>query len=240
MSDSGAEPKVIEARGITKAYGPPSAQTKVLDGVDLTVLRREIVALQGPSGSGKSTLLNIVGCLDRPTSGVCLLGGQDVSQLGREAQAWVRLHYIGFVFQSFHLVAYASALENVAMPLYYAGVARAERERLALSLLERMGLEDRASHRPAQLSGGQKQRVAIARGLACRPKLLLADEPTGALDTRAGAEILRLLIELRASESLTILIVTHDPTVAKKADRRVVMRDGRVVEMEGAHDEDAG
>jgi len=226
---------VIEARDLAKVYGQPPAQTTVLDGVDLLVRRGEIVAIEGASGSGKSTLLNILGCLDRPTRGTCLLGGSDVSTLGREAQAWVRRHYIGFVFQSFHLIAHASALENAAMPLYYAGVRRAERERIAHALLARMGLADHVGYRPAQLSGGQKQRVAIARGLACGPKVLLADEPTGALDSQSGAEILRLLVELRAADDLTIVLVTHDPAIARRADRRVLMRDGRIVQKDTDH-----
>lgn len=234
MNDASTEPPVIEARGIAKSYGLPPAQTLVLHAVDLVVERGEIVALLGPSGSGKSTLLNILGCLDRPTRGKCWLGGADVSSLGRRAQAWVRLHYIGFVFQSFHLISHATALENVALPLFYSGVPRAEREAAAMALLERMGIADRATYRPAQLSGGQKQRVAIARGLACRPKLLLADEPTGALDTRTGEEILRLLLDLRESEDLAIVLVTHDESIAEHADRRVYLRDGRI-EQESTH-----
>jgi ABC-type lipoprotein export system ATPase subunit len=223
------EPSIIEACGITKSYGRPPAQLKVLQGVDIVVRPREIVALQGRSGSGKSTLLNILGCLDRADGGTYRLGGRDVSALGREAQAWVRLHYIGFVFQSFHLIARSTALENVEMPLFYAGVDPIERRRTARALLDRMRLGERTHHLPSELSGGQKQRVAIARALACGPKLLLADEPTGALDTRGGAEILELLRELRETDGLTVVVVTHDDTVAKTADRRVRLRDGRMV-----------
>lgn len=230
MNGLSMEPPVIEARGIAKSYGVFPAETLVLEAVDLVVRRGEIVALLGPSGSGKSTLLNIIGCLDRPTSGTCLLGGSDVSLLGRRAQAWVRLHYVGFVFQSFHLIAHASALENVALPLFYAGVPREERENTAMALLQRMGIPDRAKYRPSQLSGGQKQRVAIARGLACRPKLLLADEPTGALDTRTGEEILQLLLDLRETDDLAIVLVTHDEHIAQHADRRVYLRDGRIAQ----------
>lgn len=230
-ADTG-EPPIIEARGLVKTYGRPPARVAVLAGVDLTIGRGEIVALEGRSGSGKSTLLNILGCLDRPDSGSYRLGGSDVSKLGRNEQAWVRLHYIGFVFQSFHLIPRATALENVALPLYYAGVSRAAREDAARRLLSRVGLEDRVLHRPSELSGGQKQRVALARALACGPKLLLADEPTGALDTHAGADILTLLGELRNSEDLTIAVVTHDPAVAATADRRVHLRDGRIIEEE--------
>ncbi len=223
------EPAIIEAHAITKSYGRPPAQLKVLEGVDITVRPREIVALQGRSGSGKSTLLNILGCLDRADGGTYHLGGRDVSSLGREAQAWVRLHYIGFVFQSFHLIARSTALENVEMPLFYAGVAQKERRDIARALLERMRLGERTQHLPSELSGGQRQRVAIARALACGPKLLLADEPTGALDTRGGAEILELLRELRETDGLTVVVVTHDDTVARTADRRVRLRDGRMV-----------
>lgn len=223
---------IIEARGIVKTYGGAAAPIAVLQGVDLTIHRGEIVALEGRSGSGKSTLLNILGCLDRPDDGTYRLGGTDVSKLGPREQAWVRLHYIGFVFQSFHLIPRATALENVAMPLHYAGVGRAAREEAAQFLLARVGLSDRVRHRPAELSGGQKQRVALARALACGPRLLLADEPTGALDTRAGEDILRLFAELRESDDLTIAVVTHDPGVAAKADRRVLLCDGRIVEKE--------
>lgn len=229
MTEVLPEPPVVEARAIGKRYGVPPAETPVLDSIDLVVRRGEIVALLGPSGSGKSTLLNILGCLDRPSSGDCWLGGTSVSSLGREAQAWVRLHYIGFIFQSFHLISNATALENVALPLFYAGVGRTERDHAARALLDRMGMSDRESYRPAQLSGGQKQRVAIARGLACRPKLLLADEPTGALDTRTGEEILQLLLELRRTEELAIVLVTHDEKIAEHADRRVYLCDGRIV-----------
>ncbi|HVW27427.1 MAG TPA: ABC transporter ATP-binding protein [Polyangiaceae bacterium] len=220
---------IVDAHALVKSYGRADVRLEVLNGVDICVRPREIVALQGRSGSGKSTLLNILGCLDRPDGGAYHLGGQDVSTLGREAQAWVRLHYIGFVFQSFHLIARSTALENVEMPLYYAGVGPKERRRLARTLLERMQLGDRVDHVPSELSGGQRQRVAIARALACGPKLLLADEPTGALDTRGGAEILAILRELRDTEGLTVIIVTHDDTVAKAADRRIRLLDGRIV-----------
>ena len=223
---------IIEARGIVKTYGSPAAPLAVLQGVDLTIHRGEIVALEGRSGSGKSTLLNILGCLDRPDGGTYRLGGSDVSKLGPREQAWVRLHYIGFVFQSFHLIPRATALENVALPLYYAGVGRTAREEAARFLLARVGLADRVLHRPSELSGGQRQRVALARALACGPRLLLADEPTGALDTHAGEDILRLFAELRESDDLTIAVVTHDPGVAAKADRRVLLCDGRIVDEE--------
>jgi ABC-type lipoprotein export system ATPase subunit len=225
---------VVEVRDLHKVYAEGALQVPVLRGVDARIEAGEVVALMGPSGSGKSTLLNILGCLDRPSAGHYLLGGRDVSTLSRVEQAWVRLHYIGFVFQAFHLIGDASVLENVALPLQYAGVARAERERRARSLLERVGLADRLHHLPNQLSGGQRQRVAIARSLANGPRLLLADEPTGALDTRTGEEVLRLLGELHEESQLTIILVTHDEEVAEFAQRVIRIRDGLVV----AGDED--
>jgi len=174
---------VVELRDLHKDYDLDGMAVPVLRGVSFSIEPGEVVALMGPSGSGKSTLLNIIGCLDRPTSGQYILGGRDVSTLTRAEQAWVRLHYLGFVFQAFHLLPDASVLENVAMPLYYAGLSPKERTARAAELLARVGLGDRLEHRPSQLSGGQKQRVAIARSLANSPTLLLADEPTGALDT---------------------------------------------------------
>jgi ABC-type lipoprotein export system ATPase subunit len=220
---------VIELRDLYKVYEQGSLHVPVLRGVSLRLERGETMALMGPSGSGKSTLLNILGCLDRPTAGHYQLGGRDVSTLTRVEQAWVRLHFIGFVFQAFHLIGEATVLENVALPLYYAGMRRSQREARARVLIERVGLTDRIDHRPNQLSGGQRQRVSIARALANRPRLLLADEPTGALDTRTGAEVLGLLAELRAESELSIVLVTHDQEVADFADRVVRMRDGVVV-----------
>ena len=222
---------IIQLRDVRKQYEEGGTVLPVLRGIDATIRQGEIVALLGPSGCGKSTLLNLIGCLDRPTSGHYLLGGRDVSKLTREEQAWVRLHYIGFVFQSFHLIAHASALENVALPLYYAGIARRTREREAAALLERVGLGSRLHHRPDQLSGGQRQRVAIARACVAKPRLMLADEPTGALDSRSGEEVLELLSSLRAETGLTIVLVTHDLHVAEIAERRIEMRDGKVVAM---------
>ena len=222
---------IVELRAVTKIYDEDALRVPVLRGIDLKIGFGETVALCGPSGSGKSTLLNILGCLDRPTGGSYHLGGRDVSTLDREEQAWVRLHYIGFIFQSFHLIPDATALENVALPLFYAGVGRSEREDRARALLERVGLGDRALHRPNQLSGGQRQRVAIARSCACQPRLLLADEPTGALDTRSGEQVMALLAELRAERNLTIILVTHDAQIAAFAGRQVHLRDGLIVDV---------
>jgi putative ABC transport system ATP-binding protein len=196
---------------------------------DATVPGGEVTAVMGPSGSGKSTLLNVLGCLDRPTSGQYFLGGRDVALLTRAEQAWVRLHYLGFIFQGFHLLPTASALENVALPLFYAGVDKKEREARAHALLSRVGLGDRVDHRPNQLSGGQRQRVAIARALANRPRLLLADEPTGALDQHSGEEVLSLLHELHEETGLSMLIVTHDAKVARTTKRVIVLRDGHII-----------
>jgi putative ABC transport system ATP-binding protein len=221
---------VIETIGLSKVYPGSVGEVPVLAGVDLKIDYGEVVALRGPSGSGKSTLLNILGCLDRPSRGRYVLGGSDVSGLTREEQAWVRLHYIGFVFQSFHLLGHATALENVSLPLHYAGVPRATAEQTARELLLRVGLNHREGHFPTQLSGGERQRVAIARALTGRPPLLLADEPTGALDTRTGTEIMRLLLELHAERGTSIILVTHDPSVAEYAQRQIFLRDGRVVD----------
>jgi len=219
-------------RKVSKVYGSGHSRVEALADVDLSVARGEALALRGASGSGKSTLLNVIGCLDQPSSGEYLFAGVQVGELDRESRAWVRLHRFGFVFQAFHLIAHQTALENVCLPLYYAGVSLAERQRRGMSLLERVGLADRATHRPAELSGGERQRVALARALALRPALLLADEPTGALDSHTGHEIMQLLLEIRRTEQLTMVIVTHDPAVASFADRQVELRDGRIVSHE--------
>ena len=226
VGEGGRAPSIIEAAGLTKVF--TELAVSALDGVDIRVGTDEFVALRGAYGSGKSTLLNILGCIDRPTAGTYRLGGRDVSTLTRTVAAWVRLHYLGFVFQSFHLISADSALENVALPLFYAGVPRREREKRALEMLARVGLADRAHHRPNQLSGGQRQRVAIARACVATPKVILADEPTGALDSRSSAEVMELLLDLRRERALTIVLVTHEADIAEYAERQVYMRDGRV------------
>ena len=225
--------ELVRIRDLVKVYGEGDTEITVLREIDLAIHAGEIVALCGPSGSGKSTLLNIIGCLDRPTSGSYHLAGRDVSQLDRTMQARMRLNYLGFVFQSFHLLSDATALANVALPLQYAGLSRKERIERARAMLERVGLGDRLEHRPNQLSGGQRQRVAIARACITRPRLLLADEPTGALDTRTGRAVLELLGELHTESSLSIVLVTHDPAVAAWAHRRVDLLDGRIVDAGG-------
>jgi macrolide transport system ATP-binding/permease protein len=231
-------PPLVELRGVARAY--PALSVWALRDVHLCIERGAVVAVRGPSGSGKSTLLNIIGCLDRPTRGVYRFVGSDVGRLGPEAQAWVRLHHIGFVFQSFQLLAELSALENVALPLTYAGVRRSERLDRARGMLDRVGLSARLDHRPSQLSGGQRQRVAIARACIMRPRLLLADEPTGALDTASGQEVLALLGEMHAEVGMAIVLVTHEAEVAAFAQRQVFMRDGRIVGDDGDGGEGTG
>jgi putative ABC transport system ATP-binding protein len=217
---------VIDIHGMSKVYNPGSeAEVHALRNVDLRVRPGEFLAIMGPSGSGKSTLMNMIGCLDRPTTGTYLCDGEDVSRLEAEDLADLRLHKIGFVFQGFHLLPRLSALENVAMPLGYARVPPAERLERARQALAAVGLGERTGHRPNELSGGQQQRVAIARAMINNPPILLADEPTGALDSRTGEEILALFERLCA-EGHTVILITHDAHVAAHAHRTVVMHDG--------------
>jgi putative ABC transport system ATP-binding protein len=220
---------LIEARSLVKVYDTGAQPVHALRAVSLDIDAGEFVAIMGASGSGKSTLMNIIGCLDRPTSGTLRLAGDEVERLPGDALAAIRNRRIGFVFQQFNLLPRTSALDNVELPMVYAGVRPAERRERALAALQRVGLGDRADHAPAQLSGGQQQRVAIARALVNRPAIILADEPTGALDTRTSEDIMRLLAELNA-QGLTVVMVTHETDIADWARRRIVFRDGRIVE----------
>jgi putative ABC transport system ATP-binding protein len=224
---------VAELEGVEREYLLGDTRVRALDGVDLVFREGDYAAIMGPSGSGKSTLLNVLGCLDRPTAGVYRLGGRDVANLSDDDLSAVRSRRLGFVFQNYSLIPQLDVLENIEVPLFYAGVPDGESRVRATALAERMGLADRLHHRPAQLSGGQQQRVAIARSLANDPLLLLADEPTGNLDSRTGAEILALLDELH-DQGKTVLVVTHDPNVAARAERVVRMRDGRVERIDEA------
>jgi putative ABC transport system ATP-binding protein len=220
---------LIEARELTKAYAMGDQTVHALRGVSLDIEAGEFVAIMGASGSGKSTLMNILGCLDLPTEGQYRLAGEEVETMGGDQLASIRNRLIGFVFQQFNLLPRTSALENVELPMVYAGVKAAERQRRALAALRQVGLEQRAGHTPAELSGGQQQRVAIARALVNEPQLILADEPTGALDSKTSEEIMRLLAGLNA-RGLTVVLVTHEHDVAAWAARRIVFRDGLVVE----------
>ena len=220
---------LIEARDLTKVYAMGDQAVHALAGVSLDIEAGEFVAIMGASGSGKSTLMNILGCLDRPTSGEYRLAGEPVQSLAPDALASVRNRRIGFVFQQFNLLPRTSALENVELPMVYAGVPTAERHQRARVALQRVGLGERSGHTPAELSGGQQQRVAIARALVNQPQLILADEPTGALDTHTSEDIMRLLTELNG-QGITVVLVTHEHDVAAWARRRLVFRDGQVVE----------
>ena len=226
---SGSALAVIELRGVTRIYSTGRLEVAALRGVDLDVWQGDFLAIVGPSGSGKSTMMNIIGCLDRPTAGSYRLGGTPVEQLSDDDLARVRGRAIGFVFQSFNLLPRTSALENVATPLLYQGVSRKERHARAQAALERLGLGERIHHEPSELSGGQQQRVAIARALVTEPALILADEPTGNLDSQAGADVIALLHELNASGT-TIVLITHDSDVAVQALRQVHVRDGLLVQ----------
>jgi putative ABC transport system ATP-binding protein len=220
---------LIQLHDLHKIYDAGSASVHALRGVSLTIESGEFVALVGPSGSGKSTLMHLLGLLDHPTSGTYEFDGHDVGRLSRTALSRLRNEKIGFVFQGFHLLPRQTAWENVAMPLVYAGVSPWKRRKRAVDLLGLVGLADRIDHRPNQLSGGQQQRVAIARALVNEPRLLLADEPTGNLDSTTGAEILAEIRRLHREEGQTVVLVTHDPQVASAADRAVTLRDGRIV-----------
>jgi putative ABC transport system ATP-binding protein len=221
--------RVIEIRNLVKVYHLGEVEVRALDGVDLLVDEGEFIAIMGPSGSGKSTLMNIIGCLDRPTSGTYILDDADVSQLSRDQRAIIRNAKIGFVFQSFNLLARTSAIENVELPMLYSdsGRSRGDRHRSAVEALHRVGLAGREGNYPSQLSGGQQQRVAIARALVTDPAILLADEPTGNLDSRTSVEIMGIFQELN-DEGKTIVLITHEPDIAQYAKRVVHVRDGRI------------
>ncbi len=221
-------PPLLELMGIGKRYRMGEVEVRALDDVNLRIARNEYVSFIGPSGSGKTTLMNIVGCLDRPSAGTYLLNGQNVEDMDDNQLAGIRNREIGFVFQNFNLLGRADALHNVMQPLVYRGVPLAERRRLAAAALERVGLGERMDHRPNQLSGGQRQRVAIARALIGDPSILLADEPTGNLDSATAREIMAMFAALHAAGN-TIILVTHDPEVAAHARRTVTIRDGRII-----------
>ena len=220
---------VIEIRDLVKIYTLGEVEVRALDGVNLTIHEGEFVAIMGPSGSGKSTMMNIIGCLDRPTTGTYVLDGTDVSSLSRDQRAIIRNSKIGFVFQSFNLLARTSAIENVELPLLYADITmtRTQRHEAARAALTRVGLADRENNHPSQLSGGQQQRVAIARALVTKPAIILADEPTGNLDSRTSVDVMRIFRDLN-DEGRTIVLITHESDIAQRAKRIVHVRDGRI------------
>ena len=220
---------LIDIRNMTKLYNGGENEVRALDGISLMVHSGEFVAIIGPSGSGKSTLMNMLGCLDTPTSGDYFLDGANVAEMSDDHLSMIRNLQIGFIFQGFNLIPSMSALENVELPLIYRGVPREERRALCLDALERVSLRDRVSHKPPEMSGGQQQRVAIARAVAARPPIILADEPTGNLDTKSGAEIMELLHALHR-EGKTILLISHDRDIAEKAQRVIRIQDGIIVE----------
>ncbi len=226
---------VIEAVDLKKIYRMGDVEVQALRGASLNILRGEVVAIMGPSGSGKSTLMNILGCLDRPTSGKYVLDGSLVSNLRDDQLAIIRNQKVGFVFQSFNLLPRASALANVELPLRYAGQSSSARKR-AKAVLEIVGLGDRLHHKPAELSGGQQQRVAIARALINDPAIVMADEPTGNLDSKSGAEIMELILTLNKEQGTTVIVVTHDPRIAEQTQRIIHLYDGVVVENEPEFD----
>ncbi|MFV0623010.1 ABC transporter ATP-binding protein [Sphingomonas sp. ac-8] len=234
MASDAAEP-LIRLRGVTKVYGEGATQFQALKGVDLDIAAGDFVAVMGPSGSGKSTTMNILGCLDVPSAGTFLFRGQHVETLGRDQRALLRRRYLGFVFQGFNLLARTSALENVELPLLYRGDAKGERREAAMAALAKVGLDPWWDHTPAELSGGQQQRVAIARAIVTQPDVLLADEPTGNLDSERSVEIMQLLTELNVQSGITVLMVTHEPDMAAFARTVVHFKDGLVERVDRNH-----
>ena len=220
---------MLSLRGVTKVYGEGAARVAALAGVDLDVSEGEFVAIMGASGSGKSTCMNVIGCLDRPTAGSFSFHGVEIAHLDNDARALFRRNYLGFVFQGFNLLARTTAIENVELPLIYRGMKRVERRAAALEAMRLVGLEGRENHTPAELSGGQQQRVAIARAIVSKPDVLLADEPTGNLDSARSHDIMKLLQGLNRDTGLTILMVTHEPDMAKYCSRQIVFSDGRIL-----------
>jgi putative ABC transport system ATP-binding protein len=221
-------PAVIELKDITKVYGSGQAAVEALRGIDLTIAAGEFVAIMGPSGSGKSTAMNVIGCLDTPTRGEYLFDGTEVGHLDRNPRALLRRYFLGFVFQGFNLLPRTTAVENVELPLIYRGTPAAERRRMAVEALERVGLKGREHHTSGELSGGQQQRVAIARAIVTEPAVLLADEPTGNLDTKTSREIMDLLTALNRDRGITIVMVTHEPDMAAYAHRTIRFLDGKI------------
>lgn len=224
---------LINLRNIYKIYNPGVNEVRALDGISLSVKQGEFLAIVGHSGSGKSTLMNIMGCLDVPSSGDYILDGEQVESLPENRLSEIRNRRIGFIFQNFNLIPSLSALENVELPLIYRGISREERQKIAVEALERVGLGKRMNHRPCELSGGQQQRTAIARAIATRPPVILADEPTGNLDSKSGGDVIKILSELN-EDSRTVILITHDASVAAKAKRVVRISDGHIIEDNGA------
>lgn len=230
MPDESNNVKLIEIRDVCKVYNLGEVRVDALKNTQLTIDQGEFVALIGPSGSGKSTLMNTLGCLDRPTSGSYKLGGEEIATMSNDERARIRNQRIGFVFQNFNLLNRTTALENVELPLLYSkGISASDRRQRAIDKLKLVGLENRLDHHPSQLSGGQQQRVAIARALVNEPSILMGDEPTGNLDTKTSRELIGLFRELNETSGITVILVTHDPNVAKNAKRVVVLRDGGIV-----------
>lgn len=219
---------VVEMTNVAKTFGEGSSIVRALDGVDVTIDEGEFVAIVGPSGSGKSTMMNLIGCLDRPTSGKVKIAGKDLTKLNDRKLTELRNFAIGFVFQSFFLLPKTDALDNVATPLFYRGIAAREARKKAMEMLTKLGMQDRSSHQSTELSGGQQQRVAIARALVTEPSLILADEPTGALDSNTGKQVMDLFQDLNR-EGKTIVLITHDLDIAQKAKRRITLKDGKVI-----------